>query len=100
MNASGIFQTKALLEGIFDPTSGKLSLTNLFDETFDGVSLPYALYAVLVIADGQVVSWQDLTTGCTGPGSGIFPGQKFQLKPIALPAKKQKLQITVWGALN
>ena len=100
LNASGLFQTKVVLDGNYDPASGKLSLSNHFDEKFEGVSLPYNLFAVLVIADGHVVAWQDYTQGCVGTGVGIFPGQKFLLKPVNLPANKQKLQITVWGSLN
>jgi hypothetical protein len=97
MNMNGLFQTKvqAVIRIAQD-----LEMLIRFDPEFDGVSLPYNLYAVLVVADGAVLSYMDFTRECAGPGIGFFPGGEIRLPRIKLiGADPQKLQIMVWGRL-
>jgi hypothetical protein len=90
------YETEAVLKTRVK--DGQLEMTVQFKDEFHGVSLPYNTYAVLVILNGEVLSWQDLTGQCSGPGPGIFPGQKFELNPVKLKAPGN-LQISVWGRL-
>ncbi len=79
--------------------SHELKLTAMFDPDFDGVSLPYNLYAVQAVLDGQVVFYMDYR-GCQGPGPSFFPGREIRLPSVKLiGGKPQKLQIMVWGRL-
>ena len=97
-NSSGPFTTHAQLVG--KVAQGSLNLSVRFDPDFEGVSLPYNLYAVSVIADGQPVAWFDFTRSCESAGIGFFPGRVIQLPPVKLlGAPTQKLQIMVWGKL-
>ncbi|MGE0526120.1 MAG: hypothetical protein AB7G93_05390 [Bdellovibrionales bacterium] len=93
--------TRALLQGKSSSEKpDEIHLKVLFDPDFDGVSLPYNLFAVLIVQNGQVSAWWDFTRGCTGPGVGIFPGGEFQLPPVKLiGGGSQSLQIMVWGKL-
>ncbi len=71
-----------------------------FDPKFDGVSLPYNLFAILIIRDGEAAAWWDFTSGCTGPGVSFFPGQEIHLPKLKLiGADPERLQIMVWGRL-
>jgi hypothetical protein len=64
------------------------------------VSLPYNIYAVLVVSGGEVLAWRDLTKACTDPGASIFPGQSFALPPIKTSNMgKSDWHIIVWGRL-
>jgi hypothetical protein len=95
-NVSGPFVTRATLDGQWDGTA--LALT--FQFRFDGVSLPYNIYALLVVSGNEVLAWQDLTKTCTGPGVSIFPGQHFALPPIKTSNMgKSDWHIIVWGRL-
>ncbi len=71
-----------------------------FDPAFSGVSLPYNLYAVLIVQNGSVVGWWDYTHGCQGPGISFFPGREIALPTVKLVgAEADQLQIMVWGKL-
>ncbi len=71
-----------------------------FDPTFDGVSLPYNLYAVLILRDGEPVAWWDYTRSCQGPGLSFFPGREIALPKVNLVGGgAERLQIMVWGKL-
>lgn len=99
-NAQGYFTTKVRLEGEVPAQGGGLKMRVRFDPAFDGVSLPYNLYAVLVVSGGQVLLWEDYTMDCRGPGLGFFPGRIIELPTVKqVGAGPQKLQIMVWGKL-
>ncbi len=71
-----------------------------FDPAFQGVSLPYNLYAVLILRDGEPVAWWDYTRGCAGPGLSFFPGREIHLPKVNLVGGgAERLQIMVWGKL-
>jgi len=96
--ADGYFSTRVRLEG--EPSGGALQLRVRFDPDFEGVSLPYNLYAVLVVEDGRILAWHDYTQGCKGMGLSFFPGRVISLPPIKLVGvQPQRLQIMVWGRL-
>jgi hypothetical protein len=59
-NAHGPFVTRATLDGQSDGAT--LALTFRFK--LDGVSLPYNIYAVLVVSGGEVLAWRDGATTC------------------------------------
>jgi hypothetical protein len=95
-NANGPFVTHATLDGLWDGMT--LALTFRFK--LNGVSLPYNIYAVLVVSGGDVLAWRDLTKACTDPGASIFPGQSFALPPIKTSNMgKSDWHIIVWGHL-
>jgi hypothetical protein len=95
-NVNGPFVTHATLDGKWDGTA--LALT--FQFKFDGVSIPYNIYAVLVVSGGEVLAWRDLTKACTDPGASIFPGRSFALPPIQTSnIGKSDWHIIVWGQL-
>jgi hypothetical protein len=101
-NRTGLFETKVQLAGeIRDgEESPVLDLTLRFDPAFQGVSLPYNLYTVLVISNGRVLNWLDFTNSCHGPGISFFPGRSVRIPSVKLiGADPQKLQIMVWGRL-
>ncbi len=99
-NASGRFQTKAVMDANYDANTHLLTFTTHFDDSFKGVSLPFNLFSVLVIEAGEVVQWQDLTGQCKGPGLGFFPGAHIQLPGVKLNGRgPESLQIMVWGRL-
>ena len=93
------FTTRVQLRG--DMRADELSLSVRFDPEFDGVSLPYNLYALQILGDqGEELAWQDFTSKCTGPGIGFFPGREVELGAIKLiGVDPQRLQIKVWGKL-
>lgn len=98
-NSNGYFQTRVRLEGEVDSNS-QLGLMVRFDPAFEGVSLPYNLYSVLVVSEGEVLAWLDFTRDCSGPGLSFFPGRQIRLPAIKLiGGRPQKLQIMVWGKL-
>ncbi|HMN69543.1 MAG TPA: hypothetical protein PKC28_13465 [Bdellovibrionales bacterium] len=101
VNMTGSFVTKVQMvagyQGGAEPT---LALRFRFDPAFDGVSLAYNLYAVLVLADGQPAAWMDFTSGCTGLGIGFFPGREVAVPVVKLRATPAaRVQIMVWGKL-
>ncbi len=63
--------SRVLFEGKREPVNSRCGI--YFDPEFDGVSLPYNLYAVLVIADGETLAWMDLTQGCRDRVKLFFP---------------------------
>jgi hypothetical protein len=80
--------------------SGELNMSFQFEPGFEGVSLPFNVYAVSVIVDGQPWTWLDFTRGCEGPGLSFFPGAEIRLPSVKLIGDKpQKLQIMVWGRI-
>lgn len=99
VNARGNFTTHVQLRGKYG-TDHKLQLEALFDPNFQGVSLPYNLYAMLLVQNGSVVGWFDFTDGCQGPGIGFFPGQVIHLPRVQLSGGgKAAVQIMIWGRL-
>lgn len=76
-------------------------LTFQFEERFRGVSLPYNLYAVLVLSQGAVVAWLDFTNECLSPGISFFPGQEIEIPVGNLPPLESphSLQVMVWGRM-
>lgn len=80
--------------------SGEVVFRVRFDPAFDGVSLPYNLYSVLIVRNGSVVAWWDYTNGCQGPGLSFFPGREILLPKVKLiGGGADQLQIMVWGKL-
>lgn len=80
--------------------SGNVELKVGFDPKFDGVSLPYNLYAVLILRNGQTEQWLDFTNGCKGPGLGFFPGREIRLPTVkSIGESPEQLQIMVWGRM-
>jgi hypothetical protein len=97
-NSQGLFTTRVLLEGMVIGESLKMKFQ--FDPLWEGVSLPYNLYAVMVIADGKPAAWFDFTRGCESAGISFFPGRSLELSPVKLlGSPPQRLQIMVWGKL-
>jgi hypothetical protein len=100
-NASGIFVSKARLSYVYDFASKEIKLRFHFDDDFDGVSLPYNVYAYLILQNGEVAAWYDLTGSCRGPGVGFYPGQNFSPPPLKVDgAGKQNFQFIVWGRIG
>jgi hypothetical protein len=93
-NVGGIFTTRAALVGSF---SGEiLELKVRYD--IEGLALPYNVYVVLVATPHDVLSWQDLTAGCIGPGKSVFPGGQLSLQSVKGLTKSQyRLHLIVWG---
>lgn len=97
-NSQGDFRTRVILEGRQE--DGALKMRIGFDPAWGGVSLPYNLFAIMVIAEGKPVGWLDFTGTCQGPGISFFPGRTIDLPEVKLlGGSKQKLQIMVWGKL-
>jgi hypothetical protein len=96
-NVAGIYETKATLEGDFDGTALRLHV----EHKFDGVSLPYVLFAALVTEGEQNVAlWQDFTRGCRDLPPPVFPKQHIELKPPVLSkSTHQRIHIVIWGRL-
>jgi hypothetical protein len=83
-----------------DAAEHTLEAHTYFDPTFDGVSLPYNLYSVMIVEDGVVMAWWDFTNVCKGPGLSFFPGRRVQLPSLKLVGdRRRKLQIMVWGRI-
>lgn len=71
-----------------------------FNPDFQGVSLPYNLYAVMVVKEGEPMAWWDFTRSCLAPGVSFFPGREVQLPKVNLVGgRAERLQIMVWGKL-
>lgn len=100
-NARGIYVTNVFLSAKQEHRS--LALKFHFREDFDGVSLPYNAYALMVLIDGVPAYYQDFTEGCVGPGLGFYPGQIIELKAIPIDpsagAGSARVQILVWGRI-
>jgi hypothetical protein len=64
-----LFVTHATLEGKLNERQLELA----FHFRTGGTSQPYNIFAVLVAAGGQPLAWHDLTKGCTGLPSFLFP---------------------------
>lgn len=76
----------------------ELSLIFAFDEDFQGVSLPFNVYAVLITVDGEVLAYRDFTSACTEPGLSFFPGQTIRVPGAKLTGEgKRRLQLSIWG---
>ncbi len=98
---NGLFVTKVLLSASYEAANRKLNLKVHWDEKFDGVSLPYNIFAAMVLQDGVPVGWYDLTEKCRGPGAGLFPGAYFTFPATELnPLSRSSLQIMLWGRIN
>lgn len=103
-NAQGLFESRVRLEGTVHHSTANekasLDMVIRFDPAFEGVSLPYNLYTVLVISNGRVLTWLDFTESCQGSGVSFFPGREIRIPALKLfGADPQKLQIMVWGRL-
>jgi hypothetical protein len=97
-NAYGLFTTRVFLSGTL--ANRELNLKAHFDETFDGISLPYNFYLIAIMQDGQVIEYVDFTDACNDPGLSFFPGQSVKLHPVHLRGSGfSRLQIVVWGRL-
>ncbi len=93
-----LIKTRVQLEG--HRAGGEVNLSVKFDPTFDGVSLPYNLYAVLIVREGTVEAWWDFTESCRSPGLSFFPGREIRLPAVKVIGEKpEQLQIMVWGKL-
>lgn len=69
-----------------------------FRPDFDGVSVPFNVYGVMIILNGQPLLWWDLTDECKSPGVGLFPGDLLKLPSIKWAHfQKQSLQIQIWA---
>jgi hypothetical protein len=90
-----LFVTRATLEGKLNEQQLELA----FHFRTDGTRQPYNIFAVLVTAGGQPLAWHDLTKGCTGLPSFLFPGQSVKIPPVTLPSDPIDLHIVVWGRL-
>ena len=98
---NGLFVSKVLLTANYQSANHQLSLQVHWDDKFDGVSLPYNLFAAMVLQDGVPVGWYDFTDKCTGPGVGLFPGSQFTLPATGLRGTgNSALQIMLWGRIN
>ena len=99
MTQNGFFQTKVQAVVQTDHSDkDALNVSFRFDPSFEDVSLAFNLYAVLILKDGEVLSWMDLTQACTGPGISFFPGAQVELPKIKLVGhERQTLHIMVWG---
>lgn len=96
--SGNLITTRVWIEGTRTKDSADLWLR--FDPDFDGVSLPYNLFAVLIIRDGEPAAWWDFTASCKGPGLSFFPGREVHLPPLKLiGGPSDRLQIMVWGRL-
>lgn len=94
-------QTKVQLVGQLSlDKPGAFDLIVRFDPAFDGVSLPFNLYSVYVVNDGEPLAWMDFTNSCLGPGISFFPGKEIRLPAVKFVGEKtHKLQIMVWGRI-
>lgn len=64
----------------------------------DIMSLPFNIYAVLVVTEKGETTWRDLTSACTDPGIGFYPGQKVKLDPIPLKIdESESYRVMIWG---
>lgn len=101
LRAGTVAETRVYLQGEPDTDDPHLiRLSVAFDRDFEGVSLPYNLYSLLIVRDGEVVGWWDFTRACRGSGLSFFPGREIELPVLKLIGEKpQKLQIMVWGKL-
>ncbi len=99
--ADGLFPTKVQVEGqMTDEKDPHFALKVRFDPAFGGVSIPYNLYAVMIVKDGDPILWMDFTKGCKGTGISFFPGAIIDAGRVKLPAGgASKLQIMVWGRM-
>ena len=92
-----LIKTRVQLEG--QRVNGDVVLKILFDPTVE-LSVPYNLYAVMVLRNGAVEGWWDFTGGCNGPGLSFFPGREIRLPSVKMIGEKpEQLQIMVWGKL-
>lgn len=106
-NIQGRFSTPVELRvqvepGDFKEGDQQLRLQLGFREDFSGVSLPYNLFALLIIQNDQPLLWLDLTSGCQDPGVSVFPGQEWILPSLTWWGSGgdfDRLQIMVWGRL-
>jgi hypothetical protein len=97
-NANGEFMTKVQVDAKISPEG--IHLTAHFNDGFQGVSLPYNLYSVLILRNGQPLEWLDFTNLCQGPGIGFFPGRHVDLPLVKFDgAKGGDFQIMIWGRL-
>lgn len=100
-NASGVFLTKVVMDYAYSAQAQTLNMKFHFDDAFGGVSLPYNVFAILVLQNGNPVVWYDYTKACQTLGPGIYPGQSFSPVPVKLSGGgRQPLQIMVWGRIN
>lgn len=100
-NASGVFITKVVMDYVYSAQTQTLNMKFHFEDSFDGVSLPYNVFAILVLQNGTLVAWYDYTKACQTLGPGIYPGQSFSPLPVKLSGSgRQPLQFIVWGRIN
>lgn len=95
-----LYPLSKYVELVGEQTGVLAQLKVRFKPDFDGVSLPYNLYAVMIVREGEPVGWWDYTRACKGPGLSFFPGREIQLPKVNLVGGgAERLQIMVWGKL-
>lgn len=57
---------------------------------------PVNIYAIMVLAEGQVLRYEDYTSGCRNPGISFFPSQKVHLFDLKNRPRDQ-MQIIIWA---
>lgn len=82
-----------------DLSAGRLDFEFSFQNE-DGVSLPFNVFALLIVtSDGEKV-FLDFTSHCTDPGIGFYPGQKVKLDPVFLKLREEETyHLMVWGRM-
>ncbi len=90
--------TRVNLKSSFKTADGKLNLRVQWDEDFSGVSLPFNVYAVMILIDGKIVNWSDYTEHCTDVGISLYPGAVLSIPPIEIGSVGlASVQIMLWG---
>ena len=91
-NMNGTFESMTSIHIDID-SKGFLSALVRFD--YNGVALPYNIFAILLLIGAGVYKWIDVTREFRSPAAGLFPGDvrtvcKGQLKP-------GDFHVVVWG---
>ncbi len=82
-----------------DIQSGRLDVEFSF-QAEDGISLPFNVYALLIVTSDGEKEFRDFTSHCTDPGIGFYPGQKVKLDPIFLKLREeQTYHLMIWGRM-
>lgn len=99
--SKGLFDSKVRLDVSLNEQGDQLRLKFYWDHSFEGVSLPYNLFSVLVIQNGVPAGWLDFSSDCQNPGVGFFPGQSFSPSPVKVDGHAGKqFKFIVWGRIN
>lgn len=97
-NGRELLMTKVNLRAVYSAQDKMLFMKTHWSNEFNGVSLPYNLYAIMILQNGKPLKWIDYTHQCQGPGISFYPGGAVTLPPIPVKGEgPQTLQIMVWG---